>query len=304
MAVLTLDDARKSPWYAAAMVAALCLSAFLLGQSLSFIIALFLQSPPRLHLTRSEAPKEVVERPVSEILANTKTLFSQQAAPAARSAPGEKAAITSNSALENLLEGAGGESSMALLGTIISPAVSLAFISAADKIYSVHQGEKIGRFTAIKIVKDLVLLVSPDKKITLRMDFTGDASGAMVETQGGAAGSSAGGPDQQQIIKKSLSRKDFTAIMDNPDQIAKDILFTPISRDGKPYGIQISMLGPGSFFKNLDLLPGDILLKTNDKELRTPEDAFLAYQMLRNEDNVNFTVERNGNNIQLNLQFK
>lgn len=301
MVGITLDDARKSPWYAAAMVAALCLSAFILGQSISFIIALFLQSPPRLHLARSEAPKEIVERPISEILSNTKILFSQQAAPT-QTAPGERTANSSNSALESLLEGAGGETTMALLGTIISPAVSLAFISAADKIYSVHQGEKVGRFTVIRIVKDQILLVSPEKKITLKMDFTGEGSGALVETQGGAgAGAS---PEQQQVIKKSLSRKDFTAIMDNPDQIAKDILFTPISRDGKPYGIQISMLGPGSFFKNLDLMPGDILIKTNDKELRTPEDAFLAYQMMRNEDNVNFTVERNGKFIQLNLQFQ
>jgi type II secretion system protein C len=303
MVEISLEEAKKSPWYAVAIVAALCLSAFLLGQSISYIAAIFLQSPPHLTLARREAPRKAVERPVSEIIASTRTLFSQAAAPAARTSPGEKPASTAVSALEGILEGAGSDSSMSLLGTIISPEVYLAFISADDKIYSVHQGEKIGRFTVMRIRKDLVLLVSPDKKITLRMDFTGEKSGASVETQGGTGGGTAGNGEQQ-VIKKSLSRKDFAAIMDNPDQVAKDILFTPVSRDGKPYGIQISMLGPGSFFKNLDLMPGDILIKTNDKELRTPEDAFLAYQMLRNEDNVNFTVERNGKFIQLNLQFQ
>ena len=51
------------------------------------------------------------------------------------------------------------------------------------------------------------------------------------------------------------------------------------------------------------LLPGDVLLKINNKSLTTPEEAMAAYSTIKNESEIVFKIDRNGKifNLKLNL---
>lgn len=93
-------------------------------------------------------------------------------------------------------------------------------------------------------------------------------------------------------------------MIDPPDRIAREIGFAPVSRDGKPYGIQLTFVKPGSFLQQMGFMPGDVLSSINNKPLYTPEDGMLAYQMMKNEDTVDFKIDRSGKFMQLQIVFK
>ena len=42
------------------------------------------------------------------------------------------------------------------------------------------------------------------------------------------------------------------------------------------------------------LRPGDVLLKINNKQLTTPEEAMIAYSTIKNENEIVFKIDRDG----------
>jgi general secretion pathway protein C len=80
--------------------------------------------------------------------------------------------------------------------------------------------------------------------------------------------------------------------------------FLPNSKDGKPYGIKVSYLKPDSFFSKVGLRSGDVLIKTNNKDIKTVEDSFYAYQSFKNEDHLTMEVDRDGQIIKIPMEFR
>jgi len=203
--------------------------------------------------------------------------------------------------LSQALEGGGQGGNVSLLGTIIGESSSVAILSYQGEQFVLQNGEKVGDLTVQEIGKSKVILKRGTQLFTLW------AQG--VETQGpttgkGLATRPGGNSDSSRIITRTMDRQKISTFLDQPQQLASSVNFTPVARDGKPYGIQIGYLESGSLLQDLGFQAGDIMININDKDLKTPEDGLLAWQMLKNEDDVSFKVDRNGRVIHIYFKIK
>ncbi len=150
----------------------------------------------------------------------------------------------------------------------------------------VYEGDTIGKFKVQHIMKNKVILVdSKGKTFEKQMLF-----GAKVEPEKK--------DDNDQTAKStdiSLSKREFLSLFDPPDKLMKDLILSPFSKNNRPYGIRITTLNPESIMSSkVGLRPGDVLLKINNKQLTTPEEAMIAYSTIKNENEIVFKIDRDG----------
>jgi type II secretion system protein C len=270
----------------------------LTGYGAARLFVLFTESrmivPPRMAIIRKIQQQQEKIRTVDESLAAVKALFP---APVDNKAGG--AAATGPEAVSDIMSSL---ASMKLVATIIGEGSSLAVINVAKKDEVVTQGQTVGGFTVKQIIRNKVVLTNGAKDGILRMKF-----GEADEVQQTAAAQPSPAPSKDEtpgVIKKEMSRREFETMIDPPDRVMREVGFATVSRDGKPYGIQITFVKPGSLLQTLGFLPGDILISANNKTLNSPEEGFTAYQMMKNEDTVDFKVDRQGRFNQLQIVFK
>ncbi|MCD6309519.1 MAG: hypothetical protein J7M18_02330, partial [Candidatus Eremiobacteraeota bacterium] len=164
------------------------------------------------------------------------------------------------------------------------------------KQFVIKENEKTGRFILKRVEKSWVEFVSGQTKLTVSMKLgTGGSTTKVNSDRSTSSGSN---------IRKVVSKSRLAKILDLPQQVAKDVNFTPVSRNGKPYGIKLTYLRKGSFLEDLGFKAGDIMLSINGQDLRNPEDALRAIQIMRNEELVSLRMERRGKFIQLEIQIK
>ncbi|MHC9541736.1 MAG: hypothetical protein AB9903_19695 [Vulcanimicrobiota bacterium] len=270
----------------------------LTGYSAANLFLLFMEKkmivPPRMAIVKKIQQQKEKLKTAEQYLAAVKALFP---------APVEnKAATGTSTGPETVSDMMSSLASMKLVATIIGEGSSLAVINVAKKDEVVTLGQSVGGFTVKQIIRNKVLLTDGTKDGVLRMKF-----GEIEEKPQTASAQPSPSPAKDEtpgIIKKEMSRREFETMIDPPDRIMRDVGFATVSREGKPYGIQVTFLKPGSLLQSLGFLPGDILISANNKTLTSPEEGFTAYQMMKNEDTVDFKVDRQGRFNQLQIVFK
>lgn len=270
----------------------------LTGYSAANLFLLFMENkmivPPRMAIVKKIQQQKEKLKTADQYLAAVKALFP---------APVEnKTAGGTSGGPETVSDIMSSLASMKLVATIIGEGSSLAVINVAKKDEVVTLGQSVGGFTVKQIIRNKVLLTDGTKDGVLRMKF-----GETEEKPQTASVQPAPSPAKDEtpgIIKKEMSRREFETMIDPPDKIMRDVGFATVSREGKAYGIQVTFLKPGSLLQSLGFLPGDILISANNKTLTSPEEGFTAYQMMKNEDTVDFKVDRQGRFNQLQIVFK
>jgi type II secretion system protein C len=243
--------------------------------------------PPRIALAKKVVEEKEKARSLDDYINDMKALFPKPAAAATASTTGSGQEASS----VNL-------GSLKLVATLIGEDSALAVITVEKKDEVVGVGQTLGNYTVKTIEKNRVILESGGQEMALRLKF-----GEQEEEPKPVASPT---PENTTpgLIRKEVSRREFETMTDPPDRVAREVGFAPISREGKPYGIQLTFVKPGSFLQTIGFLPGDVLASINNKSLYTPEEAMLAYQMMKNEDTVDFKIDRGGRFINLQIVFK
>lgn len=234
--------------------------------------------------------------PAEKIQTKTLQEYIDSSAPLFRSSDSLQSSSSSQSAQAAVA------SSLTLKATFVGDNVSIAVISVSGEDHVFSVGETVAGMQIEEILQDRILLIKSGnpEPIALRMNY-----GFVVEeplqvdpmqSQDAQADGS--------TLQKEISKREFAALLDPPDRIAKEVALAPIGREGNPYGIQMTFVKPGSLIQQMGFMPGDILLSMNNKQLLTPEDGMIAYQTMKNEDSVAFKIERAGSVINLNISFK
>jgi type II secretion system protein C len=187
---------------------------------------------------------------------------------------------------------------MNLVATIIGDGTALAVINVAKKDEVVSSGQALGTYKVKNIFRNKVILSNGAQQVVLKMKY-GEPDEPTPSPSPTAEAKTEPG-----VIRKEISRREFEAITDPPDKIAREIGGAPTSRDGKPYGIQLTFIKPGSYLQTIGFTPGDVISSINNKSTYTFEEMLMAWQMLKNEDTVDFKIDRGGRFIQLQLVFK
>jgi len=239
---------------------------------------------PRLAIVKKTVVETEKVKTLDEYLASLKALFPTPA-------PSQAAGDGNQAASADL-------GPMNLVATIIGDGTALAVIKVAKKDEVVHSGQTLGSYTVKTIFRNKVILANGSQQVVLRMKY-GEPDEPKPSPSPAAEAKTDPG-----VIRRELSRREFEAMIDPPDRIMREIGAASTSRDGKPYGIQLTFVKPGSFFQTIGFMPGDVIASINNKGTYTPEDMLMAYQVIKNEETVDFKVDRGGRFIQLQLVFK
>ncbi len=279
----------------------LALSAFLLALIVADVLAFRYYKPYVMTIPPTKSVEVQPVRDVSEYLASLSPFFRSVAGSA--SADMNAAGMTLESIAPDFPQ------DIALEATIVGDTAALAMIRTRgeSKIYS--SGDVVSppmRVASVEADRVLLLSDKDDTRLTLHLKlgftFENELPKSLLNNAGSRGGGGATFTGSSSTIE--VSKREFEALLDPPSRIAAEVSLAPIARNGNPYGIRMSFVKPGSFIEKMGFRRGDILLSMNNKQLLTPEDGMMAYQTMKNEDSVDFKLDRGGSVMNIHINFK
>jgi general secretion pathway protein C len=196
--------------------------------------------------------------------------------------------------------------SIALLGTVSgSPSNTYAVIEETDKrkqgLFRV--GDNIQGGSIKQILRGKVVLSVGDRDEILTMEESAKRS---METQPVASRPSRSlrRPTRTGSRTVTVRRSDVEASLADINKLMTEVRVRPHYRDGRPDGLAISRIKPGSFFSKLGLRDGDIVQEVNGSSIQSPDDILDLYQKMRSGSEVGLQIDRRGRQETITYRFR
>ena len=190
---------------------------------------------------------------------------------------------------------------IALLGTVAgSPRNAVAVIEETAKrqqgLYKV--GDSIQDAIIKMILRGKVILRVEDRDEILTMEEEGVRS-----TEKGPVASR---PRETRARGTTITvrRSDVQQSLNDINKLLTEVRVRPHFRDGKPDGLSISRIKPGSIFSKLGLRNGDIVQGMNDSSIKSPDDILDLYENLKSGSQVQLEIDRRGERKTLDYRFR
>ncbi len=258
--------------------------AFSIGASLALVLNGYIEYkyfslPPAV--VKPVKVKEVKTRDYSKIASIFRT-FDQEIIVEEKEEKKEKKneIVSSGSSIGNIT----------LVGTLVLNKEKYALIKVGDKPQIVKKGSNVGRFKVEEIGKFFVILSKGGRKykLTVKLSTTGTTYSSREKRK------------PQKTVKSENSevyRLDKRFVEQQTADIGKllkDVFIVPVVRNGETVGFKFRYVKPGSLLYKYGFRSGDLILSVNGKPIRTVEEAFKIYNILRNEKIVKVEIERRG----------
>ncbi len=183
------------------------------------------------------------------------------------------------------------EMGLSLKGTIAGPReIARAIIEDQKEQKSYRIGDEIKGAVLLAIYRNKIIMdVGGQEQMLVIED---------VETKPGAAAVASAGAQRAARPPRGAPTpaqdSGLTNVMKNLDEYIGKARVVPYFKGGEPYGFRVSNLSSDAMIYELGVRSGDIIRSVNGISIRTPEDAFKAYQQFQNEASVQVELERNG----------
>ncbi len=181
-----------------------------------------------------------------------------------------------------------------LLGTIITKNDKAAFIEKNGKLELVKVNDKIGNLK-IKDIKSYSLILTDgvnQYEITLSLkegknNFRKRPVKRKVEMA--SVSNNQSSTDTYKISKREVEKQ--TADL---GKILRYVRIIPVVENGETKGYKLAYVSPRSILYKYGLRSGDFIVSVNGMPVKTAEEAFKLYNILRNESTITLVVERKG----------
>jgi len=101
-----------------------------------------------------------------------------------------------------------------------------------------------------------------------------------------------------------LSRSEIDEGLQDMGSLLRQALVRPYFNAGVPDGFLISNIRPGSLYKKMGMMDGDIIQEVNHQKIQTADDVMGLLSTIKSSTNLSLTVKRKGNPETLNYQFQ
>lgn len=205
---------------------------------------------------------------------------------------------------------------MALRGTLLAGAASVAFVDVNGQTQAVGIGDELGGFRINRIESTWISLQRGEQAFELVLDSMKPPGGSGAPASSAppvAMGDAATVPappaplpapaDGEAPDGGQLSLEDIRAQLDNASKMAQQVRVVPKAKDGQTYGVQLEFRQPDNLMARLGLQHGDVLTGINGQPIRGAEDLYKAYMTMRNAEALQFQVERNGQTVPIQYQL-
>ena len=102
----------------------------------------------------------------------------------------------------------------------------------------------------------------------------------------------------------TVRRSDVQESLNDINKLMSEVRVRPHFRDGKPDGLSISRIKPGSIFSKLGLRNGDIVQGMNDNTIKSPDDILALYEKLKSGSEIQLEIDRRGERKTLDYRFR
>ena len=270
----------------------LTITNWLMGSLLIFFLLVFVRdivalslreapAPPRVTAHTARSPKRSI-REYGSIVTNNPF-----------GAPGGELKQLSASEGES---SASGVSGLTLVGTV-SGARKYGYAIFVDKNNNQEvfkTGDAVHAMGVLQSVeKDKAVLLSGGRAIEVAIIDAAAAADSRAPQDGPATAFASITGEGSYLV----DRKRVRQALERPGQIMTDARLLPNTVDGKQQGFSISEIKPDGIYQSLGLRNGDVLLRINDFNISSTENALQAFMALKGMDRVNLDIIRSGNKM-------
>ncbi|SNZ06459.1 type II secretion system protein C (GspC) [Persephonella hydrogeniphila] len=181
-----------------------------------------------------------------------------------------------------------------LLGVVIAKNSKVAFLKSKSGVVPVKEGDSIDGYKVKHIRKRDVVLQSGTEEYIITLE--------PAEIKLSDTGRSVKSMMSEEIVK--VDRRFIQEKTADIGNLLKDVLLVPEIKNGETIGFRFRYIKPKSVLYRLGLRSGDLIISVNDMPVRTAEEAFKIYNMLRNEEYVKVVIERRGKRKVLTYEIR
>lgn len=188
-----------------------------------------------------------------------------------------------------------------LIGTVTGiPAYSFAIIKAPDaKEQSLYRiGEMIGPAKIVRIERNRIIVDHTGREEMLEVEF--DETSALK----GRVTSSPTGIKKVSANRFVLDKKEVDRLSGNVSQFMTQVRVVPNLVRGKGSGYRLLNIKEGSLVESIGLQNGDIVKEINGRPIDKPEEAFIAYQQLKDGGSFSIEIERRGKRETIHYEIR
>lgn len=158
-----------------------------------------------------------------------------------------------------------------------------------------HEGDSIDGLSIHRILADRVEFLTPQgQAIILKTRSRLSASEAHGEPGLDEPRAAAHGPRPPQSRRHDHRRLDRRTLASAPasiDDIQRDVRIETVMVYGKPAGLRIAPIEPGSIYSFLGLKAGEVIQQVGDAAVSLPEQALAIFEQLKEGHAVNLKVK-------------
>lgn len=203
-----------------------------------------------------------------------------------------------------------------LFGTaVVEGGLSFALIQSANEIKLVRAGEEVAAGARLAEVRSDRILVDRGgvtEEVLLYPPESAQAAAARARAPVAARAQPAPptpGPTAETVRQVDdsnwlIDSREIEEASANMNQLMTQIRVVPNFADGQPDGFKVFAIRPGSLFSKIGLQNGDVLKRVNGIELQGPEQAFQAYQALKDESSIQIDLVRRNENRTFSYEIR
>jgi general secretion pathway protein C len=151
-------------------------------------------------------------------------------------------------------------------------------------------GDTIQKATVKMILREKVVLLVDGQDEILEIEKAEDGN-KRVRPDRGAPRRNRAFPRGRKV---SMQRSQIKDALGNVNELMQKVKVQPHFKDGEPDGIQLSNIQPGSIFRNMGLVSGDVISAVDGKKIQSVEDAMELYKSMKSASNFKLEVQRSG----------
>ncbi len=177
-----------------------------------------------------------------------------------------------------------------LIGVLNFNREKIALIKKDKKSSFIKKGDNVEGYKVVEISDFYLILEKNGKKFSLYLDLgSGTIKSSKVYEKRKVKE-----PVQKDGEVIRIDRRFVEEKTADIGTLLKDVLIVPVIRNNETVGFRFRYVKPQSLLYKFGLRSGDLIISINDMPVRTAEEAFKIYNMLRNEQFIKLVIERNG----------
>jgi general secretion pathway protein C len=180
-----------------------------------------------------------------------------------------------------------------LIGTIITKKEKAAFIKSNGQLKFVKINDKVGNLKVKDIKNYSIVLTDGVHQYEISLMFK-EGSSNIKKTKRVAKTEYKPPTYQSEQDTYRISKREVEKETADLGKILRYVRIIPVVKNGETKGYKLAYVSPRSILYKYGLRSGDFIVSVNGMPVKTAEEAFRLYNILRNEKTITLVVERKG----------